>query len=267
LADPRSLFSQWASKRQRVGAWIKLTWTSPVTFNQIVLYDRPNLADQVLDATLTFSDGKQVSTGALENDGSANYINISTVSTTSVVFKVTAVSGTTTSVGLSELQLYLVDSAEWASLSLSLSAGIFADSLLLSQFEGNDHCQYNDCSVIGQSQADHHCKKDVRPLSLLSAFRRSDSLSPSRTTRKTTIKTTTTAKPKTTAKNWRLIPTTAASRLRLAAAALNVKVASATHAPRHARDFTPVGEDLADQVLVKSSWELSAEGLFHDLEQ
>ena len=39
--------------------------------DKVVLYDRPNLNDQILSATLTFNDGSTVQVGPLDNGGAA----------------------------------------------------------------------------------------------------------------------------------------------------------------------------------------------------
>ncbi|GAA5978485.1 hypothetical protein JCM5350_003119 [Sporobolomyces pararoseus] len=100
---------EWSSNGEKVGAWLNLVWNTPVTFNQIVLFDRPNLGDQVTAANITFSDGSFVSVGTLNNDGSATYFNLaSPVTTSSLRFTVTGVSSSTGNVGLSEIELFSV---------------------------------------------------------------------------------------------------------------------------------------------------------------
>lgn len=100
---------EWSSNGEKVGAWLNLAWSSPVTFNQLVLFDRPNAADQVTAANITFSDGSYVRVGTLYNDGSATYVNLSTsVTTSSLRFTVTGVSDTTGNVGLAEIEIYSV---------------------------------------------------------------------------------------------------------------------------------------------------------------
>lgn len=46
---------EWASDGQGAGAIFNLTWAQPVTASRIVLYDRPNLSDNILGATIYFS--------------------------------------------------------------------------------------------------------------------------------------------------------------------------------------------------------------------
>ncbi len=38
---------EWSTNGGGAGSWLKLTWSSPVTLATIVLYDRPNLNDQI----------------------------------------------------------------------------------------------------------------------------------------------------------------------------------------------------------------------------
>ncbi len=57
---------EWATTGQAAGAWLKLTWTNVYVVNKVVLYDRTNLNDQILSATLSFNDGSTVQVGPLE---------------------------------------------------------------------------------------------------------------------------------------------------------------------------------------------------------
>ena len=93
-------------RRRRGREWLKLTWSSPSTLATIVLYDRPNLNDQIMSATLTFSDGTQIPVGALPNDGSALTVNVPNISTTTLTLTVNSVSATTQNVGLAEIQAH-----------------------------------------------------------------------------------------------------------------------------------------------------------------
>ena len=81
------------------------------------LQDRPNLADQILGGNLTFSDGTRIQFGELNNDGTATVINLGrTVTCKSLLVTVTKVSATTTSAGLSEIQVYLADATKFTSV-------------------------------------------------------------------------------------------------------------------------------------------------------
>ncbi|BGP15156.1 hypothetical protein JCM10213v2_003113 [Rhodosporidiobolus nylandii] len=112
--------AEWASRGGLAGSWIRLTWTEAVSFNQIVLYDRPNTKDQITSGTITFSDGTSISFGELDDTATApSFLNLtSTVSTSTLTLKVTGVSSTTQDVGLAELEVYLADSSEFGSSAL-----------------------------------------------------------------------------------------------------------------------------------------------------
>lgn len=101
---------EWVSAWEKAGAWVRLSFVKPVTINQIVLYDRPNLVDQITGATLTFSDNTMVSTGSLKNDGSATYVNLDKPkSISSITLKVSQTRRGTSMIGLQEMQLFNVD--------------------------------------------------------------------------------------------------------------------------------------------------------------
>ncbi|GAA5841179.1 hypothetical protein JCM3766R1_001696 [Sporobolomyces carnicolor] len=97
---------EWATAGEKEGAWIKLSWPFTITVNQVVLYDRPNLDDQITGATLRFEDGSLISTGALANDGSATNVSVPALNTTSIFLTVDSVSKTTSNVGLREFAVY-----------------------------------------------------------------------------------------------------------------------------------------------------------------
>lgn len=102
---PRNGTAEWASDHQGAGAWLRLTWSKPVSVSAVVLYDRPNENDWLKAGTLAFSDGSSVGFTNPVNDGSATVIQLSrTYTTTSLLLTVTQVSSATVSVGISELQ-------------------------------------------------------------------------------------------------------------------------------------------------------------------
>ncbi|GFO56251.1 hypothetical protein GMSM_32580 [Geomonas sp. Red276] len=101
---PGDYTKEWATVGQVAGAWISLSWPAYYQVDKIVLYDRPNLSDQILSATLTFSDGSTVSVGPLANDGSATAVTFSPKVTNSV--KMTVVTGTGSNVGLAEMEVW-----------------------------------------------------------------------------------------------------------------------------------------------------------------
>ncbi|GAA6015570.1 hypothetical protein JCM10207_008130 [Rhodosporidiobolus poonsookiae] len=99
-------YQEWATRGEGAGAWINLTWPYPISVKQISLFDRPNLADQVTGGRFTFDNGAAIKVGALNNDGSATNFSIPNIVTSSILFTVTSVSSSTSSVGLSEFAVF-----------------------------------------------------------------------------------------------------------------------------------------------------------------
>ncbi len=97
---------EWATVWQGVDAWLNLSWATPHTINKIVLFDRPNSLDQVTNAKIEFSDGSQIETGALNNDGSAVTLTFPAKTVTSLKFTVTAMNPETINIGLAEIQVF-----------------------------------------------------------------------------------------------------------------------------------------------------------------
>jgi LmbE family N-acetylglucosaminyl deacetylase len=103
---PGDYTREWATVGQKAGAWLKLAWSAPYTVSSVILYDRPNLNDNITGATLTFSDGSSVAVGPLNNDGTGVTVNFPAKVTTSIIMTVTSVSSTTSNIGLAEIQAY-----------------------------------------------------------------------------------------------------------------------------------------------------------------
>ena len=103
---PHDYTKEWATVGQGAGAWLKLTWSSNYVVNKVVLYDRPNLNDQILSATLTFNDGSTVQVGPLDNGGAAVEVDFAAKTISQMTMTVNTVSGTTQNVGLAEIQVY-----------------------------------------------------------------------------------------------------------------------------------------------------------------
>ena len=105
--SPELTSPEWRSSGERAGAWIRLTWPTPVVVDRARLYDRPNALDQITSAVLSFSDGSTVSVGALDNDArTGTSVAFQPRTVTSVTLTVTGVSGSTTAVGLAEFQVF-----------------------------------------------------------------------------------------------------------------------------------------------------------------
>lgn len=104
---PGDTAREWASNRQRSGAWLKLEWPSPVTAGRILLFDRPNCDDHILAGQLILSDGTMLPVGELPADGKKPLeIKIPPRKIRWLTFVVTKVSDATAWVGLSEIAVY-----------------------------------------------------------------------------------------------------------------------------------------------------------------
>jgi len=97
---------EWATQGGKANSWIQLNWSSPVTIDRVVLYDRPNADDRVNAGTLTFSSGSSVAVGQLGNSGAATTVTFSARQVTQLRFTITSVSSTTSNVGLAELEVW-----------------------------------------------------------------------------------------------------------------------------------------------------------------
>ncbi|MCU7865386.1 MAG: PIG-L family deacetylase [Candidatus Thiodiazotropha sp. (ex Lucinoma borealis)] len=97
---------EWATMGERAGAWIELNWNEIYAVNRIVLFDRPNTADQIIAGTLHFSDQSTLSVGPLENGGLPTVISFPSRFTNSVRFTVDQVTATTINTGLAEIEVY-----------------------------------------------------------------------------------------------------------------------------------------------------------------
>ena len=98
--------AEWATDGGGAGSWLTLTWSGPQTFDTIVLYDRPNLSDQITAGNIQFSDGSSIPVPTLNNDGTAVTLTFPAKTVTSLQLNITAVSASTQNVGLSEIQVY-----------------------------------------------------------------------------------------------------------------------------------------------------------------
>ena len=100
---PGDYTREWATAGQGAGAWLNLTWNSAHVVTDVILYDRPNLDDQILGGTLTFSDGSSIPIGPLNNSGAATTYSFSGKTITGLSLAVTQVGSTTSNAGLAEI--------------------------------------------------------------------------------------------------------------------------------------------------------------------
>src|SRR5205823_9312770 len=99
-----------ATLGQLAGAWIQLKWSSPVSVSKVILYDRPNLTDNVKSGTLLFSDGTSLSVGQLPNDAKTGYtVTFATKTISWVKFTVGSAVGQNT--GMAEFEVIAAGSS------------------------------------------------------------------------------------------------------------------------------------------------------------
>ncbi len=98
---PGDYTKEWATLGELAGAWIKLSWSSAVSVSHVVLFDRPNLTDNILGGTLLFSDGSSVVVGALPNNGAGLAVTFAPKTITWVQFQIDNAVGD--NIGLAEI--------------------------------------------------------------------------------------------------------------------------------------------------------------------
>src|SRR6185369_4408819 len=85
---------EWTSSGERQGAWLKLEWPRPVRVDRIVLYDRPNVIDNVTSGALFVDDDPEpIATSALAPDGAATPVAVGDRSVRTLTFVVTGATG------------------------------------------------------------------------------------------------------------------------------------------------------------------------------
>jgi C1A family cysteine protease len=109
IDDVKGVWGQgeWAAK----GAtdhfpWLKLTWTSPRTINELLIYGRPNKYDAILNARITLSNGYTVTIGEIPSGGAAKEIYFPTATVTWVSLDVLETAPTCLNAGLTEIELF-----------------------------------------------------------------------------------------------------------------------------------------------------------------
>lgn len=118
---PANCSAEWASVGQLAGAWLDLSWPQSYVVNKIVLFDMPNLNEQILDGTLTFSDGSTITVGPLTNSGSGDVYTFAAKHTSSVTLTVNQANGS--NIGLAEIQAFGNISPTLAVTTTSLPSG------------------------------------------------------------------------------------------------------------------------------------------------
>ncbi|KAL2807593.1 hypothetical protein BJX63DRAFT_67127 [Aspergillus granulosus] len=97
---------EWATDGGKAGSWLSLSWESPQVVSKIVLYDRPNLDDQITGGSIEFDNGERIDIGELSNYGTARGFDVADRTVHNLTVRITAVSLSTMNVGLSEVQVW-----------------------------------------------------------------------------------------------------------------------------------------------------------------
>ncbi len=104
VADGTVDEQEWMSLRQHAGAWIMLDWGKPVLVDEVDLYDRLSLEENVLGGVLTFDDGTIVAVGPLPSDGTPAQIKVTPKAVSWLMFRIDSVQGR--DAGLAEIMVH-----------------------------------------------------------------------------------------------------------------------------------------------------------------
>jgi alpha-glucosidase (family GH31 glycosyl hydrolase) len=101
---PQASEAEWATQGESEGAWVNFEWPAPQTIDRVVLFDRPNMSDNVTSGKIEFSDGSSAVFGSLENDASrGTLVKFEPKTVTSLRITITGVSPQTVNPGFSEV--------------------------------------------------------------------------------------------------------------------------------------------------------------------
>ncbi|OPY70070.1 MAG: glucosamine-6-phosphate deaminase-like protein [Syntrophorhabdus sp. PtaU1.Bin002] len=114
---PGDVTCEWASRFEKAGAWLELSWPVEHGIDKIILYDRPNNTDQILSGTITFSDGTNIQVGPLDNSGKGVVYSFPRKEITWLRLTVDGVKAGTSSVGLAEIEVFEIGVTDGNSIS------------------------------------------------------------------------------------------------------------------------------------------------------
>ena len=83
--------------------WVELTWPGPVVVDRINLYDLVGTSNHLLNGTITFSNGTDMETGSLPDDGSKKELQFAPREITSLKLDITSATGVS---GLAEIEVF-----------------------------------------------------------------------------------------------------------------------------------------------------------------
>ncbi|KAL2844747.1 putative deacetylase LmbE-like domain-containing protein [Aspergillus pseudoustus] len=97
---------EWVTAGGKTASWLSLDWETPQVVSKVVLYDRPNLDDQITAGVIEFDSGERIDIGELSNYGTAKTFDVADRTVRNLTVRIAAVSPSTMNVGLSEIQVF-----------------------------------------------------------------------------------------------------------------------------------------------------------------
>lgn len=110
---------EWVTVGGGAGSWLRLAWPTAHTVRRVVLYDRADPAEHVLAGRVVLPDGREFPTGELGGGPAPTTVELPDVEVDALTFVVDEVSATTTSVGLTEIEVLEANLAPDAAASAS----------------------------------------------------------------------------------------------------------------------------------------------------
>lgn len=105
--SPQDTNLEWASQGESTGAWLRLQWDGPHIANRIMLFDRSNTQDQILNGIILINDHIQYEFGALLDDASQGLvIKIDKMEIKSLFVIVVTAKESGSNIGLSEVAVF-----------------------------------------------------------------------------------------------------------------------------------------------------------------
>ena len=97
---------EWASNKEKVGAWVRYSWENEVKVGKIWLFDRPHHSENVKAVSIKFSDGTEFKTGEPPNmEGRGLELSFPARKVDWIEFKIVEV-GRSANCGFSEIAVF-----------------------------------------------------------------------------------------------------------------------------------------------------------------
>ena len=103
---PQHPKNEWASNKEKVGAWVRYSWKGGVKVGKIWLFDRPYHNENIKAVLIKFSDGTEFKTGELPNiEGRGLELSFPARKVDWIEFKIVEV-GRSANCGFSEIAVF-----------------------------------------------------------------------------------------------------------------------------------------------------------------